>query len=311
MRSARWRASGSTPPTAPWTPSPPPTWWRAPAASKAATWSSAAMTSRSGAAPPTPASTRSRSMPNAWPMSCGCRWCGWSTAPAAAARSSPTRRSAGPTCRPTRAGTWSSTTWARCRWSPPAWAPWPGWARPAWSPPISRSWSASWRSCSWPGRPWLRPAWAGRSPRRSSAAGRSTPASRGPWTTWPRPRRRRWTCAGAFSGTCRPMCGSCPLSAPSRARWRPWRSCARSCPAPGASPTTCAASSAWFSTRARFSRSPPATAAPASPRWRVWAAARWRSWPPIPRSTAAGSRRLRPTRWRAGWTRPTPSICRS
>src|SRR5438045_1087413 len=85
MRSARWRASGSTPPTAPWTPSPPPTWWRAPAASKAATWSSAAMTSRSGAAPPTPASTRSRSMPNAWPMSCGCRWCGRSTAPAAEA----------------------------------------------------------------------------------------------------------------------------------------------------------------------------------------------------------------------------------
>ena len=40
---------------------------------------------------------------------------GWSTAPAAAARSRPSRPTATPMCRPTPAGISSSTTWAWCR----------------------------------------------------------------------------------------------------------------------------------------------------------------------------------------------------
>ena len=61
-------------------------------------------------------SGRSRSTPSRWRTSCACRSCAWSTAPAAAARSSRSTPTDAPTCRRCPAGSTPSTTWPPCRW---------------------------------------------------------------------------------------------------------------------------------------------------------------------------------------------------
>ena len=75
--------------------------------------SSRATTSPSAAAPPTPRSGRRWSTPSGWRTTCGCRSCGSSTAPAAAAASSRSRRWASPTCRRCPASSWRSRNLAR------------------------------------------------------------------------------------------------------------------------------------------------------------------------------------------------------
>ena len=80
----------------------PANWSSARAGSTGGARSSRPTTSPSAAARPTRRSGRRWSRPSAWRTTCASRWCGSSTAPAAAAASRPSSRWASPTCRRSR-----------------------------------------------------------------------------------------------------------------------------------------------------------------------------------------------------------------
>jgi diguanylate cyclase (GGDEF)-like protein/PAS domain S-box-containing protein len=91
----------------------------------------------SAVAPPTPPSGRRPCGRSGPPPSCASRWCAWSTAPAAEARSRRSRTWASPTCPRCPAGRPSWRTSPPSRWWPPRSGRWRVWAPPGWWRPTS------------------------------------------------------------------------------------------------------------------------------------------------------------------------------
>ncbi len=212
---------------------------RAGTRSRAAGPSCRATTSPCAAAPPTPRSGRRWSTPSGWPTTCGCRSCAWSTGRAAAGASSRSRRWASPTCPSCPGFELTAANLSRVPVVAAALGPVAGLgaARVVAShfSVIVRGHRAAVRGG--PARRGRRDG-RGRPTRRSSAAPapRLAPAR---WTTWPPTRTTPSRSSGASSPTCRAASGRrrrsprAPIP-PTAAR----RSCSRSCPASGASPTT-------------------------------------------------------------------------
>ena len=255
-------AAAATTSTASWRTSCPPIAWSGAAGSTGARRWCRATTSPCAAAPPTPRSGRRWSTPSGWPTTCGCRSCGWSTAPAAAAASSRSRTWATRTSRSSRASSWRPRTCRRCPWSRRRSARWRGSGA---ARVVASHFSVIVRDTAqlFVAGPPVVARGDGRGAGQGGARRRAGPDARGRGRQRGRRRGRRACAAQALPLL--PAVERLGAAADRRRDTTPpaaaRSSCSRSCRASGAGPTRCAASSRRCSTKARCSSSAHATAA--------------------------------------------------